>query len=93
MEHALRTSRPVASPARPAMTTMLDAPTVPDSPAAKAKGTVRPSAIPITTALSVARHLGAAEILHKPFTQKTVLEAIERTLRPPAGAHSRTPGE
>jgi CheY-like chemotaxis protein len=35
--------------------------------------------------LAVARHLGAAEILHKPFTQKTVLEAIERTLRPRLG--------
>src|SRR4051794_28985845 len=32
--------------------------------------------------LSVARHLGAAEILHKPFTQQTVLSAIERTVRP-----------
>src|SRR4051794_27775787 len=32
--------------------------------------------------LSVARHLGAAEILHKPFTQQTVLAAIERTVRP-----------
>src|SRR4051812_826903 len=32
--------------------------------------------------LSVAQHLGAAEILHKPFTQQTVLAVIERTLRP-----------
>jgi CheY-like chemotaxis protein len=32
--------------------------------------------------LSVARHLGAAEILHKPFTQQSVLAAIERTVRP-----------
>ena len=31
--------------------------------------------------LSVAQQLGAAEILHKPFTQQTVLAAIERTLR------------
>jgi DNA-binding response OmpR family regulator len=34
--------------------------------------------------LSVARQLGAAEILHKPFTQQIVLEAIERTLLPPS---------
>jgi CheY-like chemotaxis protein len=32
--------------------------------------------------LAVARYLGAAEILHKPFTQKTVLAAIARALRP-----------
>jgi DNA-binding response OmpR family regulator len=31
--------------------------------------------------LPVARFLGAAEILHKPFTQQIVLAAIERTLR------------
>lgn len=32
--------------------------------------------------LTVARHLGATEILSKPFVQKTLLEAVERTLRP-----------
>lgn len=32
--------------------------------------------------LSVARQLGAVEVLHKPFTQKTILEAIHRALGP-----------
>src|SRR5260370_34697030 len=40
---------PAAISANPAITTMLDAPTVPDNPAARANGTVRPSAIPMTT--------------------------------------------
>ena len=35
--------------------------------------------------LAVARLLGASAAVHKPFTQRTLLSAIERTLQPPAG--------
>jgi CheY-like chemotaxis protein len=35
--------------------------------------------------LTVARLLGASEILAKPFVQRTLLAAVERTLRPSAG--------
>ena len=34
--------------------------------------------------LSVARLLGASEVVRKPFTQRTLLSEIERTLRPPS---------
>ena len=35
--------------------------------------------------LTVARRMGAVEVLHKPFTQEALLEAVERVLRPPSG--------
>jgi DNA-binding response OmpR family regulator len=35
--------------------------------------------------LSVARHLGAAEILQKPFSRKEILAAVARNLRPSSG--------
>jgi CheY-like chemotaxis protein len=35
--------------------------------------------------LAVARHLGAAGVLHKPFTQEALVEAVERVLRPLPG--------
>ena len=33
--------------------------------------------------LGVARLLGASEVIHKPFTQRALLTAIERSLHPP----------
>ena len=45
---------PAAISARPAVTIMLVVLMAPDSPAARAKGTVRPSDIPITMSRTVA---------------------------------------
>src|ERR1043165_2555566 len=45
---------PAAISARPAVTTMADELTAPDSPAARAKGTVKPSDMPMTTSLTAA---------------------------------------
>jgi CheY-like chemotaxis protein len=36
--------------------------------------------------LAVARRVGAVEVLHKPFTQQALLEAVGRSLPPPSGA-------
>ena len=33
--------------------------------------------------LTVARRIGAAEVLHKPFSQEALLDVVERVLRPP----------
>src|SRR5580765_2089566 len=44
---------PAATSANPAVTTMWDEATAPDSPAASANGTVRPSDIPMTTSRTV----------------------------------------
>jgi hypothetical protein len=44
---------PAAISAKPAVTTILAAVTAPDKPAARAKGTVNPSDIPITMSRTV----------------------------------------
>jgi hypothetical protein len=44
---------PAAISASPASTTIFEEDTAPDSPAAKAKGTVNPSAIPMTASRTV----------------------------------------